>query len=50
MKYKESCQLKAAEMKKLQDQVAYFRRKVSILRNQTKDDENPNNKKQPVMS
>lgn len=44
IKYKEACQEKAAEIKKLQDQLGYFKKQVLILRNNQKEVEPPSKK------
>lgn len=43
IKYKESCQTKSAEVKRLQDQLAYYRKQVLLLRRGNEDE--PENKK-----
>lgn len=45
IKFKESCHKKSAELKKLHDQLAYFKKQVLILRNKPNDDQNCENKK-----
>lgn len=44
IKYKEACQEKSAEIKKLQDQLSYFKKQVLILRNNQKEVEPPSKK------
>lgn len=45
MKYKEICTSKATELKRLHDQLAYYKKQNQILRNAKDDAENSENKK-----
>lgn len=45
IKYKESCTTKAAEVKRLQDQLAHFKKHVAMLRSQKEDSLDTENKK-----
>lgn len=46
IKYKELCQTKSSEIKRLQDQVGYFKKLVHMLRHKGKGDNDPDQKKQ----
>lgn len=51
IKYKETCQAKAVEVKRLQTQLAYFKKQISMLRKNQKDehDDSDNKKISKVM-
>lgn len=51
IKFKESCQKKSAELKRLHDQLAYFKKQVLILRNKQNSDQNCENRpKKPTFA
>lgn len=50
IKYKESCQQKSVEVKRLQDQVIYLKKQVLRRKLQAEHPDDPENKKQHVFA